>query len=497
MPAAPLGRINAVNWAVTARKPQDDLRRFDRKYGGAFGEKILIIFSESLILNDVREMAPTLQHQRVPNFILSILTYAPVPLFAESLRVQTTLALTILSNSSFDTSLTGCIRDLHRLWDMDEKTIFGETGNDQIRNVVSLRHGSEFRLANPTIFETFKITTKKRLSNFGENAIRQTTVGVTFVMPHKSQALPYYETDFTLWISRLASVIEIVVFSVFSVYLASSQMIVGSILMSCLLMTVLLLLTLRVKTNPIFAHAHARNSDVERSVKGGAALDVHVIATHWNSSRLDVLCGFSSQLGSLTNIPVRVTGRTCLRLVCPILALVLLLQAAALASMFGKNDEELTLDVWSPAIWISAYLLMLVPNSLVQKRFPESQQRNLPGFFIQAPLLGFSSRRAALGFISTLPVSERTNKWAWTDTFMPDNSRRREWQNELDKFPTPESMEAYLRDPDVPPGSQSLRKVMKEIADTYHLPVFKSNLSQYIMLSIPRMVVVFDNRRRC
>ncbi|KAL4727024.1 hypothetical protein ACLX1H_005924 [Fusarium chlamydosporum] len=46
--------------------------------------------------------------------------------------------------------------------------------------------------------------------------------------------------------------------------------------------------------------------------------------------------------------------------------------------------------------------------------------------------LRFSGRRQALVFISMLPATQRVDRWAWWDVFMPDNDRRRRFHAELE-----------------------------------------------------------------
>jgi hypothetical protein len=65
--------------------------------------------------------------------------------------------------------------------------------------------------------------------------------------------------------------------------------------------------------------------------------------------------------------------------------------------------------------------LFIGPENLLEKQ-PAGVEMTGP--------LHFSSRRAALVFISMLPVSEKANRWAWLDVYMPDNDRRRSFQDE-------------------------------------------------------------------
>jgi hypothetical protein len=182
----------------------------------------------------------------------------------------------------------------------------------------------------------------------------------------------------------------------------------GIILMTCVFITITMLSCLWYKLKLIFANANTSASDVENTVEGGAALDVHVIATSWNSSRLDVICGYESQLHGLTNIPVRVTHPRSLALASRMLSVVLMAQAAALASLIGNR----TIDMWSTSLWLFVYLLNTDSSSLFRSHFPEACFASLPGEVVRVPCLSFSRRRAALAFISRLPVTLRVPKWS-------------------------------------------------------------------------------------
>ena len=51
---------------------------------------------------------------------------------------------------------------------------------------------------------------------------------------------------------------------------------------------------------------------------------------------------------------------------------------------------------------------------------------------IHVPQIILLSRRAALAFISSLPITPpKVGKWDWTDAFLPRNTRRGNWQMEM------------------------------------------------------------------
>jgi hypothetical protein len=206
-------------------------------------------------------------------------------------------------------------------------------------------------------------------------------------------------------------------------------MVVGSALASLHVVCVLQQsqwLYFRWKVNPIFGNKHAILADQALTATGGAALDVHVIADNWNSSRLDVLCGYSSQLHSLTNIPIRIDGPRILRWSCRLLALVLILQAALLASIPNSTDA----DQWSGALWLLMYSLMSFIKNILQYIYPKTLLEKQPASVEYLEPIHFSGRMGALLFIAMLPVSQKAERWAWLDVYMPDNNRRRTFQRE-------------------------------------------------------------------
>jgi len=149
-------------------------------------------------------------------------------------------------------------------------------------------------------------------------------------------------------------------------------------------------------------------------------LDIHVITNNWNSSRLDVVCGLSKQVHSLTNIPIRVNKLHLIKWSCRLVALVLTVQVAALASVFGTKSQE-----WASITWLGMYLLMLLPSRIQQVSPSKELLKKYNTTIIQVASVHFSGRRSALAFIAMLLVSPQVDRWAWLDVFMPDNQRRR------------------------------------------------------------------------
>jgi hypothetical protein len=407
-------------------------------------------------------------------------TYAPIPLFAESLRVQRALVSTILTRHSISPCLTGCIKDFPRLWEMDDFELLGHFEGSPTASVVSVRHGNSFQLANKAILEACEIIGRRSSKTVRDfRGFRETLVNISFVTPTKvDSASPgqRWRTGRAV----LFFVFETAITIGISVVIALRGQLLGSGLLVCVATANIILFLLRQWTDPIFGNANALHSDRYLTARGGAALDVHIIAESWNSSRLDVVSGYSSQLHALTNIPVRVNNPVFLRWSCRLLAIVLAIQAAALASLTNATGVE----IWSGLIWLSIYSFMvLLKRALDFQQGPAQILESQPASVQMVESLHFSGRKAALAFISTLPVSHKVDKCAWWDVFMPKNERRDQLQAELessDLFKTQigqsegetEHSEAKKRSPNV-------QMILEEITAALRNPSFSSCLKSY------------------
>jgi len=140
-----------------------------------------------------------------------------------------------------------------------------------------------------------------------------------------------------------------------------------------------------------------------------------------------VICGYTSQLHSLTNLLIRVQNDLLVSICCRVLAVVLLTQAALLASCAGLS----TIDALDAVVWLYLYLIMLIPPYILNRYRPTTALQIQPACIVHPKTLHFMSRTAALAFISMLPVSRKVDRWDWIDLFMPDNNRRRIWQEDL------------------------------------------------------------------
>ncbi|KAH8748289.1 hypothetical protein F5883DRAFT_583026 [Diaporthe sp. PMI_573] len=369
----------------------------------------------------------------VVDTLRSIAPYAPIPLFAENLRTQEELVSAVMTRHSVSSCLTGCIRDFRRLWNVDYLELFGQSHDPRPLAVTSIRHGNVFDLANAAILETAGIVRRHdplAANPKTANPRRETIVYVSFITPsHPDRP----RLSGAKWWAAVSLFILEMAFAIGTAALVVRRgMILGAALLICVGFSQVLIFGLRLLNDPIFGNQAAVQSDRALTARNGAALDVHVIADSWNSSKISVVCGYSSQLHALSNIPVRTTRALALKWCCRALAVVLATQAALLAAITNAEGDER----WSSLLWLAFYFLMLLLKKglhavvglehLLEKQ-PASVQVMEP--------LRFSGRRAALVFISMLPVSEKVDRWAWWDVFMPDNDRRRSFHAELESSP--------------------------------------------------------------
>ncbi|KAF4333893.1 hypothetical protein FBEOM_12287 [Fusarium beomiforme] len=368
--------------------------------------------------------------QKLINIIGSIAPWAPIPLFAENQRSQRELVSAVLTRTSLSACLTGCIRDFDYLWNIDYIDLFGSSQKYRPTAVASLCHGNSFDLANEAALENVGIICRHgpgSLSTSASESFRPTVIHLSFVTPSSEQALRINTAKG--WATLFLFPFEIIVTVCTAIIALRNRLVFGFTLLVCVAISQVLVFAIRMLNDPIFGNQAAVASDKDLTARNGAILDVHVIADSWNSSKLSVICGYSKQLHALTNIPIRITRPRTLRWVCRVLAVVLTLQAALLAAVANAEKRER----WSSLLWLGFYLLMLFakkglnlfagPENLLEKQ-PASVE-------ITKPLV-FSGRRAALVFISMLPVSYKANRWAWWDVFLPNNDRRREFHAELE-----------------------------------------------------------------
>ena len=373
--------------------------------------------------------------------VLIIAAYTPIVLFTESLRVQRTMVASILTSRSIAPAITGCAKDFHRLWHLDDPQLLGSFADELAASVTSVKHGSTFPLQNQTVLQlagllrrdsdvTGAITPYERTVEESFQTRRETIVHLSFAIPHKeARAKGGYS-----WLGAVCwtiTVLEFVMPIALAAYMAIWHHFTGIFLMTALSLSVMILAVLRSLTHPIIANQSEISRYCEDNAKGLSTLDAHVIADHWNDKNLNVVCGYTSHLHALTNIPFQVNRPRLLLWAGRGLAIVLLIQVASLASLIGDKN-----NAWLSLSWLAVYLVMLAPPWILNVYHPELAYENYTATFTKVPPIRFSCRRAALVFISRLPSSNQAyvDRWAWTNVFIPDNERRKLWQAQVDEL---------------------------------------------------------------
>ncbi|KAK6357984.1 hypothetical protein TWF730_007338 [Orbilia blumenaviensis] len=358
-----------------------------------------------------------------------ILSYAPLALYADSLRVNSALVAIVGSRLAIPSPITGCIKDLSRIWNLSSLEILSNYSTSRGASVSSVRHGNTFPLMNEAFLEGSSLIGRGDLDPNDselEFSPQRARVHITYIMP--TTAMPNLSSP-SLW-SWIITVVEILTLVTICSGLVLNGITIGAVPMCCLIINTILLFALQHTTRLIFANKTALEKDISLTVAGGAALDAHIITKTWSSPDIDVIIGYSSQLHSLTNIPIRISNWKIVRYISRLIILVLIIQATTLASLFNGNSN----DVWGSAVWMICYLLMLVPPALVSRLNPDMLLDAQPSVARRLPPIGFSRRKAALVFIGTLPGIERrfeVGRWDYMDSFMPNNKRRDSWLQEI------------------------------------------------------------------
>ena len=410
--------------------------------------------------------------------VLKIISYLPVALYAESLRVRSALIRSVATPSSVATSLTGCVRDFGELWETTASDLFEDFGKTKTYHVASLRHGNSFQLANRGLLEVAGlISSHKRHADHAQmlhdgDIRRYTTVHVNFVTPIGLSGISD-DTEPPSWLPGVCQavvVLEMLLEISLGAAMGAFGIWDGSVLMGCMVVNAIVLLFLQRKTSIIFANVSDLKDDKKKTAADGAALDVHVISESWNSCHLDVLAGYSSQLHGLTNLPVWTTSSWTVSVTSRILSVVLLIQAAVLASLVGASG----IDAVVPLAWLAVHTLTLIPPAVIHRKYPCAVLAPQPATVHSAGTLHFQSRRSALAFIATLPVSSKVPRWDWLDVFMPNNKRRQEWQEDL------ETSEFICgREPKPRVISAAARTHLEEAMVAYRNPRLSKYLSAY------------------
>ncbi|KAH6713436.1 hypothetical protein BKA61DRAFT_74806 [Leptodontidium sp. MPI-SDFR-AT-0119] len=272
-----------------------------------------------------------------------------------------------------------------------------------------MRHGSSFALANRGVLEVMGMVRSGRQQtsspfNQGTQHARPTTLHITFVAPRPFSADLQKKSSQNKCASQIATAAEIILASSIGILMGLKHIYVGSILMACIVLNTLVLLLFRLLLKPVFANEQAMARDAQVGCSGGAALDVHLIAPTWNASQINVICGYSSQVHSLTNLPILITSSSLVKWCCRALALNLIIQAAALTSQVNSHS----IQVWGSITWMLFYLIMLAPSCIMKRLYSGTILEDNSYFIRKLPPLQFSRRRSALAFLAMLPVNWST-----------------------------------------------------------------------------------------
>ena len=399
--------------------------------------------------------------------------------------------ISILSPCSIAPAITGCVKDLYRLWALDDVQLFGNFEDERAACVASVKHGSSFPLHNQTVLQFAGLLRGKSCASAavvpytpvmgeGFRSRRETIVNLSFVLPHEagSGGRGFCWLQYVCWAVTL---VEVVAPLVIAVYMTIWGEVTGVILMKGFSLSVLILAVLRFFTQPIIANQDEISKFRKDTVKGLSTLDIHIIATNWNAKHLDVVCGYSKHLHALTNISMAINRPGLLRGASLGLAVVLLVQAASLASLIGNKG-----DAWLSLIWLAMYISMSIPPYVLNSYRSKSTCKSHMDTLIKVPPIRFSGRRTALVFISLLPIARKAHipDWAWMDGFIPDNERRRIWTSQVESL-DPVTLEyksskyGQISSETINAVDQKVKDILREANAAYHHPRVLQPLLSY------------------
>lgn len=423
--------------------------------------------------------------------LLTVAAYAPIALFAESLRVQRAMVASIISPRSIAPAITGCVKDLHRLCRLDDVQLFGNFEDERAACVASVKHGNSFPLHNQTVLQLAGVLRTKTVTagavvpytpamGEGFQTRRKTVVNLSFVLPHDAGSAKHG----FCWLQGVCwgvTLVEFVGPIAMAAFMAILGDVAGVILMVGVSLSVLILAVLRFFTHPVIANQSEISKFRKDPARGLSTLDVHIVASNWNDKDLNVVCGYTSHLHALTNIPMAINRPRLLLWASRALAVVLLGQAASLASLIGHKE-----NAWLSLTWLAMYILMFIPPRILNAYCSESAYENHTATLIKVPPIHFSCRRAALVFISLLPASKRAHveDWAWMNVFIPDNERRRIWKAQIDSMdPFTLETDPAVRQQDFPEEVnaeyQKSKELLKEASAAYQHPRVLQPLLSY------------------
>ena len=403
---------------------------------------------------------------------LKIVSYVPIALFAEHLRVQKALLTCICSRSLLNLPVTGSVKDLTRLWNLNEFDLFGKFDAKPSSWVSSVRNGNSFPLVNEGFLEVAGLVGSVPVFPETQYA-RPTTLRVTFVTPKRSSTT--LAGSWMYWVRHIVNIFHLVSHLAIAVVLGYFKLWLGTILMGCMFSVDVIQMVLRYFTSAVFARQLGTDGNFI-PLRPDAPLDVHIITPSWNASSMDVLIGTSTQLHELSNRPMRLTRPRLVKFTFRVLDTVLVVQAATLAGLTGTG----TLQAISSLVWLGCYLLMLATSHFINAQaaglFLESQ----PGNVWQVTPLVFSRRTTALAFIRLLPVDQHDGVGvSWMDNFLQPGKRRETWLEGIDKSRLMAAKNAQAQEDAKATETEETTLLVEEIRKMIDHPTFQKALKEF------------------
>jgi len=115
-----------------------------------------------------------------------IISYVPIALYVESLRLHSGLISALASPAAVPAPVTGCIKDLSRIWHLSPSELLSDINLHSRPIVASLRHGNIFPLVNAALLYRAHITGRRPVPIDVQDtdvAPRQTFVYITYLLP--------------------------------------------------------------------------------------------------------------------------------------------------------------------------------------------------------------------------------------------------------------------------------------------------------------------------
>ncbi|KAL9126859.1 MAG: hypothetical protein Q9217_004167 [Psora testacea] len=404
-----------------------------------------------------------------------LMSYLPIALYAESIRLNSALVYALGSNLALPLPLTGCVKDLDRIWHLSPQDVTSDPRPYGRSSVASLRHGNSFPLVNKAILDQASITGRRNYyndSNKAERLARAVTVHVTYILPVSSKS----SLSYPFWLSRMIAAAELFLLAGASIPCFVYGLIRAAVLLLCLATNTALLLSIQHLTTVAFANMMAIEKDRILTAAHGAALDVHVVVEDWNASNIDVIAGYSSELHALTNNPVHINRWQTVRWIIRLIGIILILQAALLASLLGSPTKQ----AWGSIFWLVSYLLMSTSTYFVSFKYPDMLLSALPAKATRLKPINFSGRKAALIFIATMLGTNckyGVGRWDWMDGFIPHNERRKKWLSEVTMAELETNYEAVECGSIV---SEEVKRIITQVQDARNEPVFKGVTNEFL-----------------